>query len=212
MDIISKTQAKDLGAKKYFTGKPCPNNHLDERYVSTSCCVSCQYNWYINNKEKNKISVSNYNENNKEKVKASKKKYTDSHKKEKAEYGKAHKKANKDYYNKQYREKYENDINFKLSVVLRSRLRMAIYCDRKGGSAVSDLGYSIEFFKSYLESKFLHLMTWENWNTHGWHIDHIIPISSFDLSDREQVLKACHYTNMQPLWSTDNLMKGDKIQ
>jgi hypothetical protein len=52
-----------------------------------------------------------------------------------------------------------------------------------------------------------------NWANYGaWHLDHIVPISSFDLTDREHFVRACHYTNYQPLWSTDNLKKGTKAQ
>ena len=54
-------------------------------------------------------------------------------------------------------------------------------------------------------------MSWDNYGRTGWHIDHIIPLSKFDLTDREQFLKACHYTNLQPLWAKDNLIKGNKF-
>ena len=54
-------------------------------------------------------------------------------------------------------------------------------------------------------------MTWENWKIDGWHIDHIKPLNSFDLTDPEQLKEACHYTNLQPLWWYDNIEKGDKI-
>ena len=52
---------------------------------------------------------------------------------------------------------------------------------------------------------------YHNWGVHGWHIDHITPLSSFDLTCREQFLKVCHYTNLQPLWAKDNFSKGCKI-
>jgi len=81
----------------------------------------------------------------------------------------------------------------------------------KAGSAVRDLGCSVEFLKQYLESKFLPGMTWENWAKRGWHIDHITPLDTFDLTNREQFLQCCHYTNLQPLWWRDNLSKGTKI-
>jgi hypothetical protein len=54
-------------------------------------------------------------------------------------------------------------------------------------------------------------MTWDNYGMYGWHIDHINPLSSFDLSDRNQFLEACHYTNLQPLWAQDNLIKSNKL-
>jgi hypothetical protein len=64
----------------------------------------------------------------------------------------------------------------------------------------------------YLESLFSSGMSWENWGSgpDKWHIDHKRPLASFDLTDRDQVLIACHYTNLQPLWSFDNLSKGAK--
>lgn len=81
----------------------------------------------------------------------------------------------------------------------------------KSGSPVRDLGCSLEELKTHLEQQFQLGMTWENWSRTGWHIDHIQPLSSFDLTDREQFLKAAHYTNLQPLWAKDNLVKHNKI-
>lgn len=123
--------------------------------------------------------------------------------------------ANKDSINRYKREyvrkRLATDINFKLSYYLRDRLRKAILGNQKAGSAVRDLGCTVPELKQHLESKFQEGMNWENHGMYGWHIDHIIPLASFDLTDREQFLKACHYTNLQPLWAEDNLSKGDKL-
>ena len=56
-------------------------------------------------------------------------------------------------------------------------------------------------------------MTWAKWGNGPckWQIDHIIPLAAFDLTNREQFLSACHYTNLQPLWWEDNMTKGDKF-
>lgn len=67
------------------------------------------------------------------------------------------------------------------------------------------IGCSIDFFKEYIESKFTKGMTWENWGLYGWHIDHIIPCASFDLSNLEQQKLCFNYSNMQPLWATTEI-------
>lgn len=102
------------------------------------------------------------------------------------------------------------DINFKLADTLRSRLKHALKGNYKTGSAVKDLGCSIEDLKRYLESKFVEGMTWDNRSKDGWHIDHIRPLANFNLTNKEELLKACHYTNLQPLWAKDNLTKGNR--
>jgi hypothetical protein len=99
----------------------------------------------------------------------------------------------------------------KISHNLRRRLQKALKGNFKSGSAVRDLGCSIEELKRHLESQFKPGMSWNNYGRDGWHIDHIIPLSKVDLSDREQLKKVCHYTNLQPLWAIDNLSKGNRI-
>jgi len=105
------------------------------------------------------------------------------------------------------------DINFKISGNLRNRLVSAIKNNQKAGSAVSDLGCSIDFLKSHLESLFQPEMTWDNYGKGGdrWNIDHIKPLAFFNLSNRDEFLKACHYSNLQPLWEPDNLKKSNKL-
>ena len=116
----------------------------------------------------------------------------------------------REWINNRHNERYKTDIQYKLRVLLRSRIHSAVDGSFKSGSAVHDLGCSIFELKKHLESLFLPGMTWSNWSFDGWHIDHIKPLSSFDLTSRNQLLEACNYTNLQPLWCKDNLAKGGK--
>ena len=114
---------------------------------------------------------------------------------------------NREWVNTYDKKKRQKDIQYRLSSNLRSRLRGAMRQNHKSGSAVRDLGCTIYEFKKYLESKFQSGMTWGNYGIHGWHIDHIKPLCSFDLSNKSQVKEACHYSNLQPLWAKDNYAK-----
>ena len=72
------------------------------------------------------------------------------------------------------------------------------------------LGCSAEEYRVYLERLFEPGMDWEN--REEWHIDHVIPLASFDLSDPDQQARAFHYTNTRPMWAEDNLLKGSLHQ
>ena len=77
---------------------------------------------------------------------------------------------------------------------------------QKAGSAVRDLGCSIPAFRLYIENQFEPGMSWDNYGK--WHLDHVMPLSGFDLTDRTQFLEACNWLNYQPLWAADNIRKG----
>lgn len=140
-----------------------------------------------------------------EKSKRYRKKHIDKVKARNKEFYYKHRKLKKPIVDKESRK-----LLSKISDRLRQRLCKAIDRNSKNGSAVKDLGCTITEFKSYLESKFQTGMSWDNYGLYGWHIDHIKPLSSFDLNDHKQVLEACHYTNLQPLWAKDNLSKHAK--
>jgi hypothetical protein len=104
--------------------------------------------------------------------------------------------------------KRKTDPLYKLKSNLRRRLLVAIKNNQKVGSAVRDLGCTIEFLKEYLETMFYDGMTWNNWGE-VWELDHIIPLWTFDLANREEFLIANNYTNLQPLTVKDHKKKSD---
>lgn len=110
------------------------------------------------------------------------------------------------YWREWSRKKYLNDINFQISSNLRSRIWHTIQRNSKSAKTIELLGCSIQELKLYLESQFTEGMTWENYGT--WHIDHIKPCASFNLIKEEEQKQCFHYTNLQPLWAVDNLIKG----
>lgn len=105
--------------------------------------------------------------------------------------------------------KMSTDPFFAFKKKLRNNIRKAILSRNysKNSNAAKILGASWNEIYSYFESKFQPGMTWEN---HGeWHIDHVIPLAS--AKSQEELLKLNHYTNLQPLWGNENLLKGDKL-
>ena len=100
----------------------------------------------------------------------------------------------------------------KLARSLRDRVRKVLKRSKgiRAGSAVRDLGCTIDFFRGFIEDKFARGMSWENYGE--WHLDHVKPLKLFDLTDRRQFLEACHYTNYQPLRNIDNWQKSARYE
>ncbi len=111
--------------------------------------------------------------------------------------------------NQKYNYRRRNDINFNLRCGLKTRLYIALKRQNviKNDKVLNYLGCSIKFLRNYLEKKFKPKMTWKNYGK--WHIDHIKPCASFDLSRPKEQAQCFHYSNLQPLWAIDNFKKGD---
>lgn len=115
-------------------------------------------------------------------------------------------------YKRHYEKKrLAEDPQYKLIKTLRNRILAALKGGAKHTSTIDLLGCSLSTLKTHLENQFQPGMTWANHSRKGWHIDHILPCASFDLSTIEGQRRCFHYTNMQPLWATDNCRKGDRI-
>jgi hypothetical protein len=107
--------------------------------------------------------------------------------------------------------KKSNDPLFKLKILMRDRLNKYYKYSslNKNNTTFNIIGCTAQFLKEYLENQFTDGMNWNNHGLFGWHIDHIIPLSS--ANTEEELYKLCHYSNLQPLWAEDNLRKGNKI-
>ena len=167
-----------------------------------------------NNREEISIKRKIYRKNNKERINAAKSKYHQENKERislKRKYYRENNKIKLAETKREYYENNKNEIQFKLANNLRGRFRAAIKNNAKVTSIIELTGCTILELKKYIEYKFTKGMTWGNWSLSGWHLDHKIPCSSFDLTDSRQQKKCFHFANLQPLWAKDNLKKGNKI-
>ena len=233
---IELSIARENGYKTYFTGKPCPNGHIAERYTNSSKCILCIKNrskrygpdWFQKNKEKKREQGKKWRQNNKEKCveyqiiyrKRNPDKYQETLEKRKAKqkiYSKEYNKKNaKSIYLKK-KQKLDNNIVFRISELVRARIQSGLRFhvkknNKKNGKSIMYLGCSFEEYKRYLENKFKNNMCWENMGGQdGWQIDHIIPLAHFDLSKESERLKAFNYKNTQPLEKFLNQSKGARL-
>ena len=162
------------------------------------------------NKEKIKEYNKRYRQENAEKIKEYQKKNDKKYRQENAEKIKEYKKEwyqeNKEKVNEYRRNKRETDPLFRLTCNIRKMVHRAIKTKR----TEEIIGCSFGELKQHLENQFSEGMSWENYGQ--WHVDHIRPLSWFDLTNPDEVAKANHYTNLQPLWAEDNLSKGNRFE
>lgn len=181
--------------------------------VDYKTCRECKENKSSNDFHKNKFSKDRLQS----KCKICQRKYNQN-------------KTNRERHNKLRRESFKNDIevrrkvyerrkkkmnndpSFKIRINLASRIITALKNDSRNWNkpcrTIEFLGCSYKFLKEYLEVRFLAGMTWNNYGVNGWHVDHIIPCCSFDLTNPEQQKICFNYTNLRPMWAEDNRKKG----
>ena len=195
------------------------HKHPTSKYGVRGVCKVCR----SLEKEKNKI----YRQNNKEIIKIKNKLWLENNPDYMKEYNKQYNLENREKINQRLKkwryknskellpklrkikkEKYGNDLNFKLKHLLRARINKIVKYNRNK-SSIEILGCSIDDFKKHIENNFKDGMTWDNYGYYGWHIDHITPISSAKSDD--ELMGLCHFTNPQPLWANENLKKSNKI-
>jgi len=106
----------------------------------------------------------------------------------------------------------KTDLLFKINCNLRSRIYIALKRNSKSKHTIELLGCSTLKLKQYLEKQFKPGMNWKNYGKgkNKWEIDHIKPCAKFDLSKTKEQRRCFHFTNLQPLWSVENIKKGDK--
>lgn len=175
-----------LKAKKYRTENKEKIKQLQKKWYDENkvCALIRNKKWYNENKDRKKKTCAEWVARNKDKVN---------------DYGKNYQK-----------DKCKNDPVFAMKCRVRARIRdvfNSLNCAKK--SKTKDMiGCDWDHLKSHIESMFADGMSWENRGQ--WHIDHIVPLASAKSPD--EVIKLCHYTNLQPLWAKDNLSKGCKLQ
>jgi len=180
-------------------------------------------------KEKNKEKYTEYRKNNKEKHAEYMKEYNKNNKKQRAEYNKKYRENNKKKIAEYFKEYYENSkcehnkirgvckicnlslylVNLQRSNIWRCLKSSSI---NKTKSSIEYLGCDVEYFIDYFKKK-MDLWNENNEIKMNWeniHIDHIKPVSVFNLDEEDELNKCCNYTNFQPLLAIDNIIKSNK--
>lgn len=236
--IVSFQDACSLGLPRYFTGRPCKRGHIAERRIDNQTCVAChsitaaKYRQThpetakaSNDRSRAKRNKNNPNyerDYNQRHYQANKERLLPGarqHSRERywkdpqsaiaysVEYRKNHLPKVLTRLREWQKQKLATDLQFKLKANLRRRVVKALRGRPKAGSAVKDLGCTVAELVAWFEARFSPEMTWDNYGS-LWTVDHIIPLSAFDLTDRAQFLAACHYTNLQPMFTVENIKKG----
>ena len=133
------------------------------------------------------------------------------YKKQQSDYQRKFKRENPDK-SRAYQKKARSNPKYKARKNLRKRLKDLIRSAITGGTHTTRyfIGCSTAQLAAHLQSQFKRGMTWDNYGTH-WHVDHILPVASFDHTDPRQVAQCWHWTNLRPLEAKKNLAKGCRI-
>jgi len=121
------------------------------------------------------------------------------------------KENNKEYWNEYQKHRRVEDPYYSLYINLRSRISNLLTGKTKSKRTQEIIGLPLDEFKIYLEKQWIEGMNWGNYGCGEgkWVIDHKTPIAS--AVSENDIINLNHYTNLQPMWWKDNLIKSAKI-
>jgi hypothetical protein len=237
MDIITRQQALEQGLTYYFTGRPCRNGHVAQKNVCDYGCRECRETRKAKRRELglDREQARQYSQQYRaaDPCRAQSQRQAQDAKRAASPMIRARrnelarqrrladpqialrekqaKQARAHLRREWERQRYQEDIDFKLTKCLRARLHAIVRrgLGQKHGSTFTLLGCSLDELRAHLEAQFSDGMGWGNYGE--WHIDHIKPCARFDLTDPAQQQVCFHWSNLQPLWAADNIRKGARL-
>jgi len=166
--------------------------------------------YYLDNRQSRLEYIREYKKNNPEKVKESADKTRGKHIEERRAYSRNYSKSHREEI-RIYVNNRRKDPIIRLNKNIGGSMRDSLNGNKRGRKWESLVGYTLMDLKLHLEKLFVEEMRWDNYGE--WHIDHKLPISSFDIvsSECDDFKKCWSLSNLQPLWAQDNWIKADKI-
>jgi hypothetical protein len=225
--VVLRKVCSTCGTEKPATEFRKQKGNLDGLgYQCKACASKSEKRCYEKNKTKRrKQNIASYYRNRETKL-AYREAYYQQNKDEILEYHFKYRRENKDRLQEYFKQHYQQNKN-KINAYLRKRRREnkhvrmrenlqkritgALKGVPKTGTTMELIGCTVSELKKHIEKQFRPGMNWDNWTVDGWHLDHIRPCASFDLTDPEQQKECFHYTNLQPLWGEENLRKGARV-
>lgn len=211
-----KKPCNDCGQLKELEEYHPSKSNKDKRHNTCKECwkIRSSNRYYANHEENKAKNRKNWAENVEEKrAKQNARMATPEFKAYRRDYLKRYEPRRSELAKK----RYANDPLYRIRTQLRNRFRKMLknrgIRKRAPGLSLKLLGCSLDSFKIYLQSKFEPGMTWENYGKGKgkWTIDHIIPCALFDLTKPEHQAICFHFSNLQPMWGTDNFKKSTKV-
>ena len=186
-------QNKQNVIKCDFCGTECISNTPSQKCCSRKCSALL---WRQNNPEKAAATYARYRK-------------TESNRLSKNKWASNNRQAGYD----RNKERYHSDEEYNIKTKIRRRICMSIKAQhtKKTDKSMGLLGATYDVLKEHIQKQFTEGMTWELVMSGEIHLDHILPCSSFNLLEESEQRKCFHYTNLQPLFSRQNLQKSDKI-
>jgi hypothetical protein len=180
---------------------------IDWRRRNATKCREYYKQYRSLNKEKCKEAVGKWKRSNPTYWKQ----YQSEHREQTRAYENAWKKSNRSKVRLTEKRHLDKNPNRRLRTNLSRRIRRALNGFVKKFSTAEFTGCTLEELRSRVSSQFKPGMSWDNYGT-VWHIDHILPCASFDLSKLEDQRRCFHFSNLQPLFAIENIQKGARIQ